>query len=66
MNKNLIEAINRITKYSCLVFLNNGVKLTGAVTHKELDCETPFLIIRKDGNEQIVFVHAIATILEVK
>jgi host factor-I protein len=49
----------RKTKTSVTVFLMNGVKLQGIVTWFDNFC----LLLRKDGISQMVYKHAISTIM---
>ncbi|MDD9911010.1 MAG: RNA chaperone Hfq [Ahrensia sp.] len=49
----------RRNKISLTIFLVNGVKLTGIVTWFDNFC----LLLRRDGNSQLVYKHAISTIM---
>lgn len=49
----------RKTRTPVTVFLMNGVKLQGAVTWFDNFC----LLLRKDGLSQMVYKHAISTIM---
>ena len=49
----------RKNKISLTIFLVNGVKLTGIVTWFDNFC----LLLRRDGNSQLVYKHAISTIM---
>ena len=49
----------RKTKISVTVFLVNGVKLQGVVTWFDNFC----LLLRRDGHSQLVYKHAISTIM---
>jgi len=49
----------RKNKISLTVFLVNGVKLTGVVTWFDSFC----LLLRRDGHSQLVYKHAISTIM---
>ncbi|MEL6967638.1 MAG: RNA chaperone Hfq [Pseudomonadota bacterium] len=49
----------RKNKISLTVFLVNGVKLTGVVTWFDNFC----LLLRRDGHSQLVYKHAISTIM---
>jgi host factor-I protein len=44
---------------SLTVFLINGVRLTGVVTYFDNYC----VFLRRDGHSQIVYKHAISTIM---
>jgi host factor-I protein len=46
-------------KSSLTIFLINGVKLTGVVTYFDNYC----VFLRRDGHSQIVYKHAISTIM---
>ncbi|UXN58150.1 RNA chaperone Hfq [Phyllobacterium zundukense] len=46
-------------KSSLTIFLINGVKLTGIVTYFDNYC----VFLRRDGHSQIVYKHAISTIM---
>ena len=46
-------------KVSVTVFLVNGVKLQGIVTH--FDDES--LLLRRDGHTQLIYKHAVSTIM---
>jgi host factor-I protein len=46
-------------KSSLTVFLINGVRLTGIVTYFDNYC----VFLRRDGHSQIVYKHAISTIM---
>lgn len=46
-------------KSSLTVFLINGVRLTGIVAHFDNYC----VFLRRDGHSQIVYKHAISTIM---
>jgi host factor-I protein len=46
-------------KSSLTVFLINGVRLTGVVTYFDNYC----VFLRRDGHSQIVYKHAISTIM---
>ncbi|MEF2073194.1 RNA chaperone Hfq [Consotaella aegiceratis] len=49
----------RKQKISLTIFLVNGVKLTGVVTSFDNFC----VLLRRDGNSQLVYKHAISTIM---
>ena len=49
----------RRNKVSLTIFLVNGVKLTGVVTWFDNFC----LLLRRDGHSQLVYKHAISTIM---
>ncbi|MEL6751643.1 MAG: RNA chaperone Hfq [Pseudomonadota bacterium] len=49
----------RRNKISLTIFLVNGVKLTGIVTWFDNFC----LLLRRDGSSQLVYKHAISTIM---
>lgn len=49
----------RKNKISLTIFLVNGVKLTGVVTWFDNFC----VLLRRDGNSQLVYKHAISTIM---
>ena len=49
----------RKNKISLTIFLVNGVKLTGVVTWFDNFC----LMLRRDGHSQLVYKHAISTIM---
>ncbi|MEP2943846.1 MAG: RNA chaperone Hfq [Hyphomicrobiales bacterium] len=49
----------RKTKIPVTVFLVNGVKLQGVVTWFDNFC----LLLRRDGHSQMVYKHAISTIM---
>lgn len=49
----------RKQKSSLTVFLINGVRLTGIVTYFDNYC----VFLRRDGHSQIVYKHAISTIM---
>ena len=49
----------RKQKISLTVFLINGVKLTGIVSSFDNFC----LLLRRDGHAQLVYKHAISTIM---
>ena len=49
----------RRNKISLTIFLVNGVKLTGVVTWFDNFC----LLLRRDGHSQLVYKHAISTIM---
>ena len=49
----------RKNKISLTIFLVNGVKLTGMVTWFDNFC----LLLRRDGHSQLVYKHAISTIM---
>ena len=49
----------RRNKISLTIFLVNGVKLTGIVSSFDNFC----LLLRRDGNSQLVYKHAISTIM---
>ena len=49
----------RTNKISLTIFLVNGVKLTGIVTWFDNFC----LLLRRDGHSQLVYKHAISTIM---
>ena len=44
---------------SVTVFLVNGVKLQGIITH--FDAES--LLLRRDGHTQLIYKHAVSTIM---
>lgn len=46
-------------KISLTIFLVNGVKLTGIVASFDSFC----ILLRRDGHEQLVYKHAISTIM---
>ncbi len=49
----------RKNKISLTIFLVNGVKLTGVVTWFDNFC----VLLRRDGHSQLVYKHAISTIM---
>jgi host factor-I protein len=49
----------RKQKNSLTIFLVNGVKLTGVVTSFDNFC----VLLRRDGQSQLVYKHAISTIM---
>ena len=49
----------RKSKMSVTVFLINGVKLQGVITWFDNFC----VLLRRDGQSQLVYKHAISTIL---
>jgi len=49
----------RKQKISLTIFLINGVKLTGIVTSFDNFC----VMLRRDGHSQLVYKHAISTIM---
>ncbi|MEE9375257.1 MAG: RNA chaperone Hfq [Rhizobiaceae bacterium] len=49
----------RKNKISLTIFLVNGVKLTGIVTWFDNFC----VLLRRDGHSQLVYKHAISTIM---
>jgi len=49
----------RKTKASVTVFLVNGVKLQGVITWFDTFC----VLLRRDGQSQLVYKHAISTIM---
>lgn len=49
----------RRNKISLTIFLVNGVKLTGFVSSFDNFC----LLLRRDGHSQLVYKHAISTIM---
>ena len=49
----------RKNKISLTIFLVNGVKLQGIVTWFDSFC----LLLRRDGHSQLVYKHAISTIM---
>ncbi len=49
----------RKNKVSLTIFLVNGVKLTGVVTWFDNFC----VLLRRDGHSQLVYKHAISTIM---
>ena len=49
----------RKQKVPLTIFLVNGVKLTGIVTSFDSFC----LLLRRDGHAQLVYKHAISTIM---
>ncbi len=49
----------RKTKTSVTVFLVNGVKLQGVITWFDNFC----VLLRRDGHSQLVYKHAISTIM---
>jgi host factor-I protein len=49
----------RKQKSALTIFLTNGVKLTGIVTSFDHYC----VFLRRDGHSQLVFKHAISTIM---
>ena len=51
----------RKQKISLTIFLINGVKLTGVVTSFDNFC----VLLRRDGHSQLVYKHAISTIMPV-
>lgn len=46
-------------KVSVTVFLINGVKLQGVITW----FDGTFLLLRRDGHTQLVYTHAVSTIM---
>ena len=61
-NQNLQDAfLNQVRKQkiSLTVFLVNGVKLTGVITW----FDNFSLLLRRDGHSQLVYKHAISTIM---
>jgi host factor-I protein len=62
MNKNtLADFLNDIkeNKIAVTVFLINGVKLQGVITY----FDDSSLLLRRDGHTQLVYKHAISTIM---
>ncbi len=55
--------LNRVRsqKISVTVFLVNGVKLQGIITWFDNFC----LLLRRDGHSQLVYKHAISTVMPV-
>ena len=51
----------RKNKFSVTVFLVNGVKLQGIITWFDNFC----LLLRRDGHSQLVYKHAISTVMPV-
>ena len=51
----------RKTKVSVTIFLINGVKLQGVITWFDNFC----VLLRRDGQSQLVYKHAISTIMPV-
>ena len=49
----------RKQKISLTIFLVNGVKLTGIVTSFDNFC----VLLRRDGHSQLVYKHAISTVM---
>lgn len=49
----------RKSKNPLTIFLINGVKLTGVVTSFDNFC----VLLRRDGHSQLVYKHAISTIM---
>ena len=49
----------RKTKIPVTVFLINGVKLQGVITWFDIFC----ILLRRDGQSQLVYKHAISTIM---
>ena len=49
----------RKSKISVTIFLINGVKLQGVITWFDNFC----LLLRRDGQSQLVYKHAISTIM---
>jgi len=49
----------RKSKIPLTIFLINGVKLTGVVTSFDNFC----VLLRRDGHSQLVYKHAISTIM---
>ncbi len=49
----------RKTKTSVTVFLVNGVKLQGVITWFDNFC----VLLRRDGHSQLVYKHAISTVM---
>ena len=49
----------RKAKVSVTIFLINGVKLQGAITWFDNFC----VLLRRDGQSQLVYKHAISTIM---
>lgn len=49
----------RDNKISVTVFLINGVKLQGVITFFDNDA----LLLRRDGHTQLVYKHAVSTIM---
>ncbi len=61
-NQNLQDVfLNNVrkTKTPVTVFLVNGVKLQGVITWFDNFC----LLLRRDGSSQLVYKHAISTIM---
>ena len=52
----------RKTKTPVTVFLINGVKLQGAITWLDNFC----ILLRRDGQAQLVYKHAVSTIMPVQ
>ncbi len=52
----------RKNKFAVTVFLTNGVKLQGVVTWFDNFC----VLLRRDGHAQLVYKHAISTIMPVE
>ena len=48
-----------VNKVSVTVFLVNGVKLQGLITHFDNDS----LLLRRDGHTQLIYKHAVSTIM---
>ena len=64
MNKNtLADFLNDIkeNKIAVTVFLINGVKLQGVITY----FDDSSLLLRRDGHTQLVYSHAVSTIMPV-
>lgn len=49
----------RVTKTPLTVFLVNGVKLQGVITWFDNFC----VLLRRDGHSQLVYKHAISTVM---
>jgi len=61
MNKVQSDFLNDIKdeKVAVTVFLINGVKLQGIITAQDEES----LLLRRDGHTQLVFKHAVSTIM---
>ncbi len=62
MSANVQDAfLNKVKeeKVSVTVFLVNGVKLQGLIT----GIDEPSLLLRRDGHTQLIYKHAISTIM---
>jgi host factor-I protein len=61
INDPIVRFLNSVRKQktALTIFLTNGVKLTGIVTSFDNYC----VFLRRDGHSQLVFEHAISTIM---